>query len=84
MSLKVNDKVMMSFIILPFQIICGTRLSAEGLTLSALKEDDYKAVFIGIGRNSSFFSILGFTESIVCMINAAINGLCFCVSARDL
>ncbi|XP_077189098.1 dihydropyrimidine dehydrogenase [NADP(+)] isoform X2 [Paroedura picta] len=31
------------------KIICGTGLSAEGLTLSALKEDDYKAVFIGIG-----------------------------------
>ncbi|KAL8178310.1 UNVERIFIED_CONTAM: hypothetical protein K2H54_040752 [Gekko kuhli] len=30
------------------KIICGTGLSAEGLTLRALKEDDYKAVFIGI------------------------------------
>ncbi|KAF7243422.1 Dihydropyrimidine dehydrogenase [NADP(+)] [Varanus komodoensis] len=66
------------------KIICGRGLSVEGLTLSALKEDDYKAIFIGIGRNSSFFSVLGFTGSIVCMINAAINGLCFCVLARDL
>ncbi|XP_048353497.1 dihydropyrimidine dehydrogenase [NADP(+)] [Sphaerodactylus townsendi] len=31
------------------KIICGTGLSAQGLTLSTLKEDDYKAVFIGIG-----------------------------------
>ncbi|KAJ6658434.1 hypothetical protein lerEdw1_020138 [Lerista edwardsae] len=66
------------------KIICGTGLSVGGLTLNALKEDDYKAIFIGIGRNSSFFSLLGFTESIVYMINAAINGLCFDVLARDL
>ncbi|XP_053098800.1 dihydropyrimidine dehydrogenase [NADP(+)] isoform X16 [Hemicordylus capensis] len=30
------------------KIICGRGLSNEGLTLSALKEDDYKAIFIGI------------------------------------
>uniref|UniRef100_A0A8D2IGL8 Dihydropyrimidine dehydrogenase [NADP(+)] n=1 Tax=Varanus komodoensis TaxID=61221 RepID=A0A8D2IGL8_VARKO len=48
------------------KIICGRGLSVEGLTLSALKEDDYKAIFIGIGlpepKRESVFQGLGMDE----------------------
>ncbi|XP_070797175.1 dihydropyrimidine dehydrogenase [NADP(+)] [Pituophis catenifer annectens] len=48
------------------KIICGTGLSVEGLTLSALKNDGYKAIFIGIGlpepKKESIFQGLGMEE----------------------
>ncbi|XP_062992211.1 dihydropyrimidine dehydrogenase [NADP(+)] isoform X1 [Elgaria multicarinata webbii] len=48
------------------KIVCGRGLSVEGLTLSALKEDDYKAIFIGIGlpepKRESVFQGLGMDE----------------------
>uniref|UniRef100_A0A670YCN3 Dihydropyrimidine dehydrogenase [NADP(+)] n=1 Tax=Pseudonaja textilis TaxID=8673 RepID=A0A670YCN3_PSETE len=48
------------------KIICGTGLSVEGLTLSALKDDGYEAIFIGIGlpepKKESVFQGLGMEE----------------------
>ncbi|XP_062834049.1 dihydropyrimidine dehydrogenase [NADP(+)] isoform X3 [Anolis carolinensis] len=48
------------------KIICGRSLSVEGLTLSALKKDDYQAVFIGIGlpepKREPVFQGLGMDE----------------------
>ncbi|XP_039195736.1 dihydropyrimidine dehydrogenase [NADP(+)] isoform X2 [Crotalus tigris] len=48
------------------KIICGTGLSVEGLTLSALKDDGFKAIFIGIGlpnpKKESVFQGLGIEE----------------------
>ena len=35
---------------LSLQIICGKSLSVNDITLSTLKEDGYKAAFIGIGE----------------------------------
>lgn len=32
------------------QIICGKSLSVNDITLSTLKEEGYKAAFIGIGK----------------------------------
>lgn len=35
---------------LSLQIICGKSLSVNDITLSTLKEEGYKAAFIGIGE----------------------------------
>nr|XP_005300991.1 dihydropyrimidine dehydrogenase [NADP(+)] isoform X4 [Chrysemys picta bellii] len=41
------------------KIVCSKGLGIEGMTINTLKEDGYKAVFIGIGRNV-LFSFISF------------------------
>ncbi|KAM6454389.1 dihydropyrimidine dehydrogenase [NADP(+)] isoform 3-T3 [Liasis olivaceus] len=74
------------------KIICGRGLSVEGLTLSALKDDDYKAIFIGIGlpepKKESVFQGLGIEEGfytskdfLPLMSMASKPGICGCRSS---
>uniref|UniRef100_A0A8C6VE34 Dihydropyrimidine dehydrogenase [NADP(+)] n=1 Tax=Naja naja TaxID=35670 RepID=A0A8C6VE34_NAJNA len=74
------------------KIICGTGLSVEGLTLSALKDDGYEAIFIGIGlpepKKESVFQGLGMEEGfytskdfLPLVSMASKQGICGCRSS---
>lgn len=47
------------------QIICDKSLSVDDMTLSTLKEEGYKAAFIGIGEYFKYFFVILKTPSLL-------------------